>query len=110
MVHILRQGESGVPIARLCRQHQTHVHLGMIETECLDLDDDVAGQGLGLRQIRVDQADGAAELLQEDGSHGFPPVSWQLACSTRCTRRRARRWSQIQEARKSRIAAAISPA
>jgi len=34
-----------------------------IDTECLDFDDDVAGHRLRLRQIRVDQAVGTAELL-----------------------------------------------
>ena len=40
-----------------------HVHLGVIDAERLDLDNDVASHGLRLRQIRVHQAVRAAELL-----------------------------------------------
>src|SRR5262249_41828084 len=98
-------------LRRLGPLASAHVQLGMIETECLDFDDDLAGQGFRLRQIRIDQALGAAELLQDDRTHGRSPVCWRITCSTAVATRRARAVGlQIQETRKSRIAAAISGA
>src|SRR5262249_29126751 len=47
----------------------THVHLGMVETECLDLNDDVAGLRLRRWQLCVDEAVRAAEFLDDDGTH-----------------------------------------
>src|SRR5262249_25097367 len=46
-----------------------HVHLGVVETEGLDLDDDVAKLGLRLWQLGVDEAVRTAEFLDDDGTH-----------------------------------------
>ena len=47
----------------------THVHLGVIEAERLDLDDDVAGFRLRLGNILVNEAVEPSELLDHDGTH-----------------------------------------
>jgi len=46
-----------------------HVHLGVVDTECLDLDDDLPGDGLRLWQLLVDEAVRPAELLDDDRAH-----------------------------------------
>nr|WP_218034291.1 hypothetical protein [Acrocarpospora corrugata] len=46
-----------------------HVHLGVVEAERLDLDDDLTGQGLGFRQFPIDKALRPAELLDHDRTH-----------------------------------------
>jgi hypothetical protein len=45
----------------------------MVDPERLDLDDDVTGLGLRLRDVLVDQAVQPAELLENDGTHDEPP-------------------------------------
>jgi hypothetical protein len=40
-----------------------HVHLGMVDTERLDRDDDVAGLGLRVRDFLVNEAVEASELF-----------------------------------------------
>ena len=50
-----------------------HVHFGVVDAERLHLDDDMAGLGLGIGNVLVDQAVEASELLQDDGTHGGSP-------------------------------------
>src|SRR5215471_3156072 len=50
-----------------------HVQLGVVEAERLDLDDDVAGLGLGIWNLLVRKGVEASELLQDDCTHGVPP-------------------------------------
>jgi hypothetical protein len=66
------------------------MHLGVVDPERLDLNDDMTGFGLGLRNFPIDQAVEAAE---------FPVQSARIGVL-----------QLYQEARKSRIAAAISAA
>ncbi len=46
-----------------------HMHLGAVDAECLDLDDDVARLGLGLGDLFVVQAVESPELLDDDRVH-----------------------------------------
>src|SRR5262249_23719999 len=51
----------------------THMHFGVVEAERLDLDDDMTGQRLGLRQVLVEQAVRSTELPDDDGTHRDSP-------------------------------------
>jgi hypothetical protein len=49
------------------------VHLGMVDPERLDLDDDMTGLRLGLGYLLVNQAVQSAEFLKNDGPHSASP-------------------------------------
>ena len=53
----------------------THVHLGVVDAERLDLDDDMAGLRLRLGDVLVNEAVEPAELLDDDGTHLGPPIA-----------------------------------
>ena len=53
-----------------CPFAAAHVHFGVIDAEGFDLNDDVPGFRLGLRNIFVDEAVEVAEFLKNDGAHG----------------------------------------
>src|SRR5262249_46485062 len=57
-----------------------HMHLGVIDAECHDFDDDMTGLGLGFWKLRVDETVRPAEFLDDDGTHDISPVS-DVICS-----------------------------
>src|SRR5262249_35101636 len=82
------------------------MQLGMVDPERLDLDDDMAGLGLRLRNVLVNQAVKPTEFLENDGAHDDSP----LIGSTHPLDSRGWSLGLRNQARNSRIAAAISAA
>src|SRR2546425_9210000 len=53
---------------------EAHVHFGVVDAECLDLDDDMTGLGLRVWNVFVNEAVEPPELLEDDCTHSGPPV------------------------------------
>jgi hypothetical protein len=60
--------------AALAPLPSAHVHLGVVDAKGFDPDNDVAGHGLGLGDVLVDEAVLAAEFLENDGTHDDSPI------------------------------------